>query len=211
MDAAVGVVKAYLELSGYFVLAELPIREDGRSGYRDVTDLDIVAVRFPYRPGMRPAGPFELLLGADEALDTPDDALDVLIGEVKEGKAHLNPALRRSQTIAFALRRVGCCPEERVEQESRLITEGGRREMLMADGLRCVVRVVAFAGRGIQTAGADLTVPLGHCFGAMRARLHEHRDALPGARFKDPILELLALEEKLGIGGAGKTGATFAE
>ena len=48
MDTVVGLVKAYLELCGYFVLAELPVRAPEGGTYRDVTDLDIVAVRFPH-------------------------------------------------------------------------------------------------------------------------------------------------------------------
>ena len=47
MDTAVGLVKSYLGLAGYFVLAELPVRERASEHHRDVTDLDIVAVRFP--------------------------------------------------------------------------------------------------------------------------------------------------------------------
>jgi hypothetical protein len=45
VNTAVGLVKAYLELCGYFVLAELPVREAGGGGYRDVTDVDVLAVR----------------------------------------------------------------------------------------------------------------------------------------------------------------------
>lgn len=43
MDTAVGLVKAYLELCCYFVLAELAVRAAERGAYHDVTDLDIVA------------------------------------------------------------------------------------------------------------------------------------------------------------------------
>lgn len=49
MDTAVGLVKTYLELCGYFVLAELPVRAVTGGTYRDVTDVDIIAVRFPIR------------------------------------------------------------------------------------------------------------------------------------------------------------------
>ena len=50
MDTAVALVKAYLELCGYFVLAELPVRGRDKRGYHDVTDIDILAMRFPNRP-----------------------------------------------------------------------------------------------------------------------------------------------------------------
>ena len=100
----------------------------------------------------------DVFLGTDPALGTPQEALDVVIGEVKEGRARLNPGLRRQDTVAFALRRVGCCPEQLVEEQARAVVREGRREMVMAGGLRCVVRIVAFAGRGVGAPGAAATV-----------------------------------------------------
>lgn len=194
MDAAVGIVKAYLELSGYFVLTELPMRVRERRGYRDVTDLDVVAVRFPGSVGPSDAG--HEFPDPDVRLRTRLDALDVVIGEVKEGKATLNPALRREETIAFALRRVGCCPDELVDAEAHAIARRGRGDMAMG-GIPCVVRVVAFAGGHADAAGADVTVPLERCLDSIAARLHGAGGALIGAAFKDPVLDLLALQEKL--------------
>jgi hypothetical protein len=55
MDTAVAIVRTYLELSGYFVLSELPVRAPDKRGYHDVTDLDVVAVRFPHPPRGSPA------------------------------------------------------------------------------------------------------------------------------------------------------------
>ena len=111
MDTAVGLVKTYLELCGYVVLAELPVRAPEGGTYRDVTDLDIVAVRFPHPPLALPrrlARPLAVFLGVDPALESFEAGVDVIVGEVKEGRTRLNPALRREETIAFALRRLGC-------------------------------------------------------------------------------------------------------
>lgn len=83
-------------------------------GYHDVTDVDVIAVRFPHEPhalSRWAARPLDVLLGADPELGSLEDGLDVLVGEVKESEARLNPALRRRETLAFALRRAGCCPE----------------------------------------------------------------------------------------------------
>jgi hypothetical protein len=206
MDTAVGLVKAYLELSGYFVLAELPVREAGRRGHRDVTDLDVVAVRFPIRrsfSGSLAAQVLDVFLGADPAAQVFEDGVDVLIGEVKEGGARLNPALRRVKTISFALRRVGCCPEERVEAEARVIAQAGAAEMAMIGRVPCRVRIVAFAGHGLTGERGVLTIPLGHCAAFVRRRLREASEALAGVQFKDSVLGLLALEEKLARRGAG--------
>lgn len=150
MDTAVALVKAYLELCGYFVLAELPVRAVGRQGSYDVTDLDIVAVRFPHPPrGLgHDVDVLDLFLGIDPRLQTFEGGVDVVIGEVKEGHARLNPALRRARTVAFALRRVGCCPEPEIEREAYRVVEEGAAEMTMAGQVPCRVRLVAFAGHG---------------------------------------------------------------
>ena len=104
MDTAVGLVKAYLELAGYFVLAELPVRERDGDHYRDVTDLDIVAVRFPSPPGASAmTGQLRLFLGSDRDLGSDDGSVEAIIGEVKEGKAMVNPALLRTDTVELAL------------------------------------------------------------------------------------------------------------
>ena len=48
MDNAVALVQTYLHVNGYFTIAEYPIIGSGRhGGYRAVTDLDILAFRFP--------------------------------------------------------------------------------------------------------------------------------------------------------------------
>lgn len=202
MDTAVALVKSYLELCGYFVLAELPVRAYRGDGYRDVTDLDIIAVRFPHTQttkSRRADRPLDVFLGVDPALRASADGVDVIIGEVKEGQARINPALRRDDTIAFALRRLGCCPEHRVDEEARLIRHGGARELSMPGGVRCHVRLVAFAGRGAASDHGVYTISLGHCVDFVATRLSEARDVLGGTQFKDPVLGLLALQDKLAV------------
>jgi hypothetical protein len=199
MDTAVALVKSYLELCGYFVLAELPVRAADDYGYHDVTDLDVIAVRFPHPPraASRVNAPLDLFLGLDPRLDTFEDGVDVVIGEVKVGHARLNPSLRRAGTVAFALRRVGCCPESEVESEASRIVNTGGADMTMAGGLPCRVRLVAFAGSGMADERGVLTVPLRHCAAFIARRLSETSVA-PGAQFKDPVLGLFALQAKLG-------------
>jgi hypothetical protein len=201
MDVAVGLVRAYLELCGYFVLAELPVPAAERGGYREVTDLDVIAVRFPHLPVGAPGRarrPLDLFLGTDPALGTAEEGVDVLIGEVKEGPARLNPALRRADTVAFALRRVGCCPEEQVESAAGRIVAAGERGMLMPGRIPCRVRVVAFAGRGqVQERGIP-TIELGHCAVAIAERLEAAREVLAAVRLRDPVLQWFQLQQKVG-------------
>lgn len=48
MDNAVALVQAYLYVNGYFTVAEYPVLEALKhAGYRTVTDIDILAFRFP--------------------------------------------------------------------------------------------------------------------------------------------------------------------
>src|SRR6185436_11352215 len=48
MDHAVALVEAYLQLNGYFTSAEYPIlARAGRNGAQMITDVDIMAFRFP--------------------------------------------------------------------------------------------------------------------------------------------------------------------
>lgn len=206
MDTAVGLVKSYLELCGYFVLAELPIRAaDARrsgvnGGYHDVTDLDVLAVRFPHRHEVLPrrvTRPLEVFLGADPELGGSDDGIDLIVGEVKEGQARLNPALLRAETVAFALRRAACCPEEMVEEEARAIVSHGERTFTMPGGIPCLVRLVAFAGQGYTSERGVRTISLAHCAEFISRRLTEAEDVLSGAQFKDPVLGLFALQRKL--------------
>ena len=199
MDTAVALVKAYLELSGYFVLAELPVRERRGHSYQDVTDLDVVAVRFPHAPPAGPAArPLEVFLGIDPGLGTYTGGVDVIVGEVKEGQARLNRALRLPDTIAFALRRLACCPEPDVERVAAAIAREGARDMAMPGHTPCRVRLVAFGGAGRASERGVLTVPLAHCAEFISARLRAGADVLAGAQFKDPVLGLFALQAKIG-------------
>src|SRR5258707_12925894 len=48
VDHAVALVQAYLQLNGYFTSAEYPIiAAAGRNGFRTLTDIDVLAFRFP--------------------------------------------------------------------------------------------------------------------------------------------------------------------
>ncbi len=92
MDNAVALVQTYLHVNGYFTVAEYPIIGSGRHGdYRTVTELDILAFRFPGATRLVPRLPGR---GDDSAereepdpvLGTPADQADMLIGEVKDGR-----------------------------------------------------------------------------------------------------------------------------
>ena len=199
MDTGVGLVKAYLELCGYFVLAELPMRKSMGPGYRDVTDIDIIAVRFPH-PSVADAAaassPLDLLLGSDPELRTFVQGVDVIIGEVKEGRAELNPALHRQETIEFALRRLGCCPPQEIPDQAAAIVRMGAQEMRM-DGMACRIRLVLFAGHGTDSPTDLVTVPLTRCVGFIEDRMRLAPGVMAGTQWKDSTLAVFALMAKL--------------
>ena len=115
----------------------------------------------------------------------------------KEGRARLNPALRREETIPFALRRLGCCSGTTGQVEARAIARAGGHEMTMAGQVACRVRLAVFAGHGHAPEAGVLTVPLSRCTEFISERLRSARDVLAGTQFKDPVLGLLALQDKL--------------
>src|SRR4029079_5511406 len=94
MDHAVSLVQAYLQLNGYFTSAEYPIIAGaGRKGFRTISDIDILPFRFP--AGFPTAVPHRRdpqgldVSDIDSGLGVPPDTIDMIIGEVKEGKVGL--------------------------------------------------------------------------------------------------------------------------
>lgn len=133
MDTAVGLVQAYLRVNGYFTVAEYPVLDaTGPGGPRTITDLDILAVRLHRAPGA--SGTVDAPL--DPALGAGGGA-DMIVGEVKEGRPHPNPAMRDPAVLEAAFTRFGCCAPT---DAARLVAE------LLETG-----RTVAPEGRTIRT------------------------------------------------------------
>jgi len=191
---AVSLVQAYLRINGYFTVSEYPILEaDGPRGYSVATDLDILAFRFPGAgrrvAGAEPeAGSFE----PDPALGCPPDRGDMLIGEVKEGRAVLNAAARDPEVLRTALARFGCCPAKDADEVARRLIAKGTVDT--PHGHR--VRLAAFGGTAPRQRGVDLTMTLSHIAGFIRDYMREHWEVLHHAQFKDPALAFFMVLEK---------------
>jgi hypothetical protein len=203
MDNAVGVVQAYLRINGYFTVAEYPIVERTESGaYRSVTDLDVLAVRFPrarevvpheHAHGWAPGPSFS----PDPALGPFDDGIDMIIGEVKEGRAELNRAARDPEVLAAALTRFGCCGHHDVREVVQKLHNQGRATT--SPGHR--IRLIAFGTTPGESPDTRFqTIYLGHVLEFIRSYLHRHWEVFQHAQFKDPVLSLLMLCEKAGAG-----------
>lgn len=206
MDASVALATAYLQLNGYFVLTELPVQVADRHGYRTATDLDLLAVRLPHAAELVPgrhAHARDLLLGQDTLLDTDPDRTEVLIAEVKRGRAQINKGYHNVEVLRFALRRTGCCPPETIDAHASALARDGSIETRTADGHPCRVRLASFAGEPVSLGGV-LCVGIDHCLSFSRERLDAYRRQLRGAYFRDPVLNLLGLIDALAPQGAGE-------
>jgi hypothetical protein len=95
-DPAVAIVQSYLRVNGYFTVTEHPIVEAAKGGgHRTVTDLDVLAFRFPGAgrslvTGRPESDPAAHRYAPDPGLGIEGAEADMLIGEVKQGRAVLN-------------------------------------------------------------------------------------------------------------------------
>lgn len=207
MDSAVALVQAYLRVNGYFTVAEYPILEARRHQPAQMaTDIDILAFRFPgaVRELLgRGAGAASASLSLpDPDLGVPRGAPDMIIGEVKEGRARLNKTMRNPSVIAATLARFGCCHPADAEAMAQRLLHKGRAET--REGHE--VRVVVFASGGDGDPRFQI-VSLGHVVAFLRGYLRQHWNLLSHAQFGDPVLSLLMTLEKAGDSapGVGRT------
>ncbi len=195
MDTAVSLVQAYLYMNGYFTVTEFPVVEMLASGeYRTVTDVDVLAMRHPgagrYREGDPAAQP---IIACDPALDVDEGRLDLIIAEVKEGKAELNSSARDPVVLTAALRRFGWLEDEVAQDIVDQLLEDG--EAFHPAGTR--IRLCAFGGRPPYLHDVPYKWML---HGDLNAWIHktldEHWDAAQTIQSKDPALSFILLLEK---------------
>lgn len=196
MDHAVALVEAYLRVNGYFTVSEYPVVEARRyGGFRTATDLDILAFRFPGAGRLVPSG-----AGEDEHNYAPDpelgcrpDCAEMLIGEVKEGKAELNEAARDPAVLQAALTRFGCCQHCYVAEIVKELLRNGHA--VTNCGHR--VRMVAFgASPGHSGSPRYDVISLGHIERFLHDYISEHWEVLRQAQFKDTVIGFMVMLEK---------------
>lgn len=206
MDNAVALVEAYLYVNGYFTVTEYPVIEAvHRNGYRVATDLDVLAFRFPGAGRLVPGGKnaHDVFI-TDPALQCPTDRPDMLVGEVKEGRAELNRGTRDREVLRTVLARFGCCATADSEALVDQLIRNGQATTAMGHG----VRLVAFG----QERESDTlphgyhVVSLAHVVGFLEAYLRDHWAVLRTAQFKHPAFGFLAMLEKTFHGKSTKEG-----
>lgn len=208
VDHAVALVQAYLHINGYFTVTEYPVLEAlSEGGYKTATDIDLLALRLPFAGGTRPIRDEQTDEGfePDPVLGTQDRRPDLLIIEVKEGRAELNPGARSRDVLDAVLRRWGFCPETHLPKTIDRLQRKGTAEV--PAGPR--IRMLAFGSvidpkkvRGVKA------ISLGHVVSYLRGYIEEHWDLLRHAQVKQPALGLLALLEQASQGDRGEEDET---
>jgi len=196
VDHAVALVQAYLHVNGYFTVTEYPVIEAMKKGYQTSTDLDILAFRFPGAGRLVPrkddnAGEDRQLFAPDPDLGVSGDNADMIIGEVKEGRAELNRGARNPAVLRAALARFGCCQGGHVSKivdqllhQGVSTTESGHR-----------VRLLAF-GSQVEPHSGYAVISLKHVLSYLTDYLREHWEILHHAQFKHPAFGFLVTLEK---------------
>lgn len=203
MDNAVALVDAYLHVNGYFTVTEYPVVEAvGAHDYRTATDIDILAFRFPGAgrlvPGERGT---EHVFAPDPVLDCPPHSADMIVGEVKEGRAELNRGARNPAVLRTMFARFGCCPEHDADRLVNQLLRKGRARTPAGH----VVRLMAFGAETAGHAPGYMVISLGHVVQFLQDYLRQHWAILRHAQFKDPAFGFLAILEKALHGQAAET------
>ena len=193
MDHAVALVDAYLQINGYLTVAEYPVIESvGKQKFQTATDVDILAFRFP--------GAGRIITGKenDHSIFAPDTALsvsgdeaDMIIGEVKEGRAELNKNAINPNVLRIVLARFGCCSIEQVDPVvDQLISKG---KASTHDGHH--IRLVAFGSIDTKDQPYEV-ITIGHIIQFIENYLFEHWAVLRNTQFKHPALGLFMVMQK---------------
>lgn len=151
--------------------------------------------------------------GPDGALGAPATGPDMIVGEVKEGRARLNPAMRDPRVLAVALARFGCCDSADAPALTRRLLSTGHVRTPVGH----TIRIVAFGdtpnrfearrgsagGDDVPVArspggapGAATTVSMRHVVDFLQEHLTQHWQQARHAQFNDPALGVLAMLQK---------------
>jgi len=210
MDHAVALVQAYLQLNGYFTSAEYPIIAGAGRKTRSITDIDILAFRFPSGGPARPAARRRTkgldITEIDAGLGIQPNAIDVIIGEVKEGRVGINSAIRDADVLKTVISRFSHGDDDaRIAAE--LLDNG---EVTLRSGY--TIRLVVFASfpPGSPVPPCRI-ISLGHVVEYLQGYVRKHWNLLRHLHLKDPAFGFLLLLEKARRGAAGRRGTAGVE
>ena len=133
---------------------------------------------------------FRSHLDLDPALGANADHADMIVGEVKEGRAMLNDAATDAGVIRAALAAFGCCSREEAPKIVEALLRDGTALLPIGHRIRYVV-FAALGGAGDGAAGKYHTVSLRHVVDSIRSYINEHWEMLHHADSKDPAFGFL--------------------
>jgi hypothetical protein len=195
MDSAVALVRSYLKINGYFVITDYPIVEVfDHNEVRSITDIDILAVRFPGAGRLVPQGNHGSMIGkVDPELGTSDEHIEFIIAEVKQGGARLNRGAHDPAVIRTALARFGSCPHEHASGVVEKLLQSGHAMTPTGHSIRMMV----FASYIEKNPGHGVRViTLGHMEHFVTTYLRQHWHTLHETQFNDPAMNFLMMLEK---------------
>lgn len=211
MDPAVAMVRAFLKANGYFTMVEVPvlaINDDGT--LRTATDLDILAVRFPgerrFVAGSNNGHGDRAMRSASADLDHQPDQTELIIGEIKQGRAELNSAATDPDVLRVALSRFGAFDDDEIPSIiDDLQHEGSATRQTACQG-KMRVRLFAFGSTyPDRPPGRRYSILLHRRILAFFSdMMRQHRDVVPHLHSKDPFLGQLLLMSKARSEGKGE-------
>lgn len=195
MDNAVAIVEAYLYINGYFTVTEYPVIEAvERGGYRMVTDLDILALRFPGAGRLIPSKTgMEAIFTTDQKLACSTDHTEMIVAEVKEGRAELNENAKDPMVLRTMLTRFGCCHASDVDKVVTSLLRTG--DTITPSGHR--IRLMAFGSIMPEKRKKGYKIILlKHVVRFLQEYIREHWEILHHGQFKHPAFGFLVSLEK---------------
>ena len=200
MDIAVNLVESYLRFNGYLTLSEFQVQARNQLGvFEAVTDVDIMALRFPGDVVVGGGTPDEarMLVIEDPALRLEPDQVDVIVGEVKQGPAEFNPGIRRPVVLSSVLQRVQWLFSRPMEE---IVSDLTRHDLCVVpgrDGGTVRVRLVAFGRGELHSLHA---IGHGHIARALLGFISGLDHAFRPVELREAAPALLALLDKSGLG-----------
>jgi hypothetical protein len=122
--------------------------------------------------------------------------VDVIVGEVKQGPAKLNPAITRHEVLHHILGRLEWIYENGVASTVEDLQSSGSSESPGRSGAVIRTRLVAFGG--YQGEPSLNTIPLGHVLGQVVSFFERFEDVVRPGQFSAPAPALLHLLVKCG-------------
>jgi hypothetical protein len=205
METAVNLVSIYLQLNGYFLQTEVPVVErslDNGERFDQVTDIDILAVRFPSKVHLgepRERDQWAGTVTLDPNLGAPEEEIDVILGEVKEGASRLNPRLMEPKILRAALRHTGGCMPSDIDWIVDDLIDHGEARAVHGNGGAQIIRLVAFGGTRPADAKVFRVIPLADILQFLHRVIEDNEEIFKAVTTKNSALSMLMLMSKLGV------------